>query len=94
MASLLLEVAASKVLCCALHFNVGFVIASRINLLRELKPEFLFLARKDSVYGETVEVSGRGRITAGMTVQVPAHGRITEGMKFLRNSDFPFKYTL
>lgn len=94
MASLLLEAAASKVLCCTLHFNNGFVITSRINLLRELKPEFMFLARKNSVYGKTVKVSGCGRITAGMTVKVPTHGRITEGMKFLRSSEFPLKYRL
>lgn len=72
MAGLLLEVAASKLLCGALHFNVGFVITSRINLLRQLKPEFMFLARKNSVCGKTVKVSGCGRITAGMTVKVPA----------------------
>jgi len=32
--------------------SVGFVIASQINLLGELKPGFVFLARKNSVYGK------------------------------------------
>lgn len=45
MAGLFLEVAASKLL-------------SRINPLGKLKPELMFLARKNAVYGKTVKVSG------------------------------------
>lgn len=58
MAGLFLEVAASKLLCSALCSTVGSVIASRINPLGKLKPELMFLARKNAVYGKTVKVSG------------------------------------
>lgn len=54
----------------------------------------MLLARKNSLYGKTVKVSGCGRITAGMTVKVSAYGSKTEGMKFHRNSEFPLTQTV
>lgn len=54
----------------------------------------MLLARKNSLYGKTVKVSGCGRITARMTVKVSAYGSKTEGMKFHRNSEFPLTQTV
>lgn len=92
MAGLLLAAAAGKVPHRAPRFDVALALTSRVNLLRELQPELTFLARRNSVCGKTVKVSGCGRITAGMTVKDPPHGRIKEGMKFLRSSEFPLQY--